>query len=722
MDFKAFFKHLNRYKWLIILVPIITVGATFFMVKNLPKEYSSEAQISTGLVDQSKQVYTEQNMDYFKMSQLFANIMEKMKMKKIMSILSYNLILHDLENPKKPFKKYTPKLDSLNTQQRNELISLYRDKLNKKSILSLSDNKAKYPLYDIANSMGYDEKSLNKQLNISRSDGSDFITVAYTSQDPELSAYVVNTLTTEFIVNYTIDVNFNQNNSIALLDSLLKKKEAVMNEKNAALKNFKMANGVLNLDKQSEIVYGQISQNEEAKAQAIRTIQSNQGAIAAIEAKLRGRDAYSGGSSVADNRAIIDLKNQLKAANDRYYDGGFKPTDKQRADSLTNLISIKSVQNANENIVDPTASKQNLIQTRANLMIAVDQARSSIASIDKDLSVLRGKYNTMVPFDAGIQNYQRDAEQATKDYMDASNRITQTATEQNIGLKLNIAQAGLVGGPEPSKAIIYLAGAGIASFSICFMAVVAMFFLDNTINTPKQLEGLTKLPVIGNLSFVHVNGNSIKSIWQDSETPNHVTYKNLLRSLRLEVSNKMEVDDSQILGVTSLGANEGKSFVSSSLAYAFAMTGKKVLLIGGETQAVENATTKELALRGNFETFLAKRELRTDDLITVLNKNDNNTSLLEIQSSKNLKSGFEILRKEFDIIIIDINSLREINLAKEWLLFTEKNIAVFEVGRTLSDIDKDLLKHLRDHSGFIGWVLNKIKIAEKIKSTTVKAV
>lgn len=715
MDFKAFLKHINRYKWLIIIVPLITIGVTYFMVKNLPKQYSSVAQISTGLVDQSKQVAAEQqNMDYFKTSQQFANIIEKMKMKKIMSILSYHLIIHDLEDPKNTFRKYSEKLDSLSSAKRTEVVNRFKEKLLKKETLTLSD-KGNNELYNYVASMGYDETAINKNLTINRTDGSDFINVAFVSENPVLSAYLVNTLTTEFIDNYGRDVDFNQNNSLSVLDSLLKKKEGVMNSKNGALKSFKMANGVLNLDKQSEIAYAQISTNEDRKAQALRDIQANQGAIAAIEAKLRGKDTYVGGNVVAENREIVDIKNQLKIANDRYIDGNFRVADKKKIDSLTNILAQKTARNSDNNIVDPTASRQSLIQQRSALEVAMDQAKGSIASIDRELSQLKAKYNTMVPFDAGIQNYERDADLATKDYMDALNRYNQTRTEQNIGLKLNVAQVGLIGTPEPSKRLIYIALSGVASFSLCFIAVVGLFFLDHTINNSKQLISATGLPVIGNLSYVNIGDSSIKTIWNDTDTPNFIAYKNLLRSLRLEITTRMEEDKSQILGITSLASGEGKSFIASSLAHAFAMTGKKVLLIGGETARIESANTKELAIRDNFETFLIKRVIHTDDLITVLNKNDNNTSLLEIQSSKNLKSGFEVLRKEFDLIIIDINSLLDINIAKEWLLFTEKNLAVFEVGKALSDTDKELLVYLKEQPGFMGWVLNKIKLTDKPK-------
>src|SRR5436190_22411110 len=104
MDLKDYLK---KYKWLIIILPLVTLAATFFKVKDLARVYNSEALISTGLVDQSKQIATEQNMDYFKISQQFSNIIEKIKLKKVSSMLSYNLIIHDLENPQKPFKKYS---------------------------------------------------------------------------------------------------------------------------------------------------------------------------------------------------------------------------------------------------------------------------------------------------------------------------------------------------------------------------------------------------------------------------------------------------------------------------------------------------------------------------------------------------------------------------------------------------------------------------------------
>lgn len=714
MDIKAFFKIVNRYKWILILVPILAATVTYFLVKNLPKTFSSEAQIATGLVDQSKQVIGTQNADYFKTNQQFSSIIEKLKMRKIMSILSYNLVIHDLSDPKTAFKKYSEKVDSLSAADRLKIAELYMQKLKNKSIINPSDNKGPYKLYDIVSSMGYDELSLNKKLDISHADNSDFITIKFTSPAPLLSAFVVNTLATEFINNYGIDVNYNQNQSIAVLDSILKGKERDMNSKNAALKDFKMRNGVLNLDKQSELVYQQITQAEDKKAQVIRDLQASQGAIAAIDKRLRSSDPDMGRNVVGDNNQVINIKNQLEIANKRYIDGNFKPEDKKRVDSLASLQIAITSRNADKYIVDPQVSRQNLLQQKYTLETTVAQLNSSVKAIDSELATARSKYNSMVPFDAGIQNYMRDADVATKDYVEVLNRVNQSQTEQNIGLKLQLAQIGLPGLPEASKAIVYVGLSAIASFFICFSLLVLLFLMDSSINTTQQLAAATKSTVIGSLNFIPEADKTIRTIWGDKDhNNNYGIHKDLLRSLRFEVTSNMAVEESIVLGITSLASGEGKTFVASNLAYAYAMTGKKVLLIGGDEQSTPVLSdSKQLAVSQNFETFLVKREIKVEDLITRLNKVDDSKSLLEIQNERNLRTGFDILKRQFDIIIIDISGLVNINIAKEWLSFTEKSFAVFEAGKSISDTDKDLITFLKTQPGFMGWVINKVRLSE----------
>lgn len=709
MDFKLFFVFLRKYKWALILIPLLSVAITYPLVKNLPKEYSSKLQISTGLLDPSKKILSTDKVDYFSISQQFSNIIEKFKAKKIVDKLSLNLIAHDLSEPPKSFRTYTKNLDSLDQKQKGELLEVIKEKLQSGSILTTSDNKGKYKLYDIVNSMGYGEEDLNERIKISHIENTDFIDVKFVSENPDLSAYAVNTLGKEFIYNYSADVNNNQNSSIALLDSLVRRKEQLMNAKNAALSTFKRTKGVLNLDEQSATVYSQISAYEAQRAQALREIQSNQGAILIIESKLRGSDPFIRGSSRSDNQDIIKLKRQLEIANSNLIDRNFNEGDQRKVDSISKLLSQKGALNAEENVLDPATSKQSLIQQKLTLEIAMQQAKSSIRSLDNQLRILRARYQTMVPFDADIQNYEREAELATKEYTTALDQYNSSRTQQNIGIRFQIEQAGIPGNPEPSKQGLYLAGAGTSSLIFCIGFLFVLFVLDTTISTAHQLEHATGSRAIGSLPLVDGNEASIRNIWNDaSGDKDHEVFKDAMRSLRFEVSRVMDVNSSKVLGITSINHGEGKTFASFGLAYAFAMTGKKVLLIVDD-QPKESIANKELATSvQNFQNFLMKKTVQVEDMITVMNKTTEKNSLFEIQTFQNLQIGFDILKGHFDVIIIDVNSLADMNITKEWLLFTENTIAVFEAGRSLKAGDKGLLEYINSHSGFIGWVLNKV--------------
>jgi len=707
MDIKSFLKLVNKYKWVLIIVPIVAVIITYFLVQNLPKQYSSEVQISTGLLDPSKKVLTNENVDFFAVSQQINGIMEKFKTKKVLNRLSYNLILHDLEQPKSSFRKYSDKIDSLNAQQKQEVINIYKEKLLMGSVLTLADNNGKYKLYDIVESMGYGEEGFKKGIEVSHADNSDFITIEYISENPNLSAFLVNTLASQFLTNYSSEVSSNQNTSIVLLDSLLKQKEAEMNKKNDELSSFKRNKGVLNLNEQSASVYNQITQYETQRAEMLRQIQSGEGAIRVIDSKLNGSDSYINGSTRADNREIIRLKNELQAANSAFVENGFRPSDQKKIDSLSRILQTKSNQNIDENVYDPKTSKQALKTQKTGLEITIQQAKSSMRSIENELASLRGKYSSMVPYDADIQNYQREADLATKEYMTALDQYHQNENSKNLGLRLQIEQLGLPGNPEPSKKILYLAGSGFGSFFICLAYVFFVFMMDHSIRTSAQLAHATKSKTIGVLNKIEGNERSIREIWNDkTDNANYEIYRDMLRSLRFEISERMDADESKILGVTSIVGEEGKTFIAYSLAYAFAMTGKKVLLIADELPVVKSES-KALATSQNFQTFLIKKEIHTEDLITIMNKSTARESLLEMQSIKSLKAGFEVLKDEFDMIIIDVNSLHDINIAKEWLLFTEKNISIFEYGKKLTDTDKEFTEYIKNLPGFLGWVLNK---------------
>lgn len=718
MDFKELFRHIWRFKWFLLAIPIITVVIVNYETKDMPRQYQSQALISAGVADQNKSAIPGlPNLDFFKENQQFTNIIEKIKLKKVMSILSYKLIIHDLENPNHQFEASSKMIDSMSASEKEDALKEFKARLARQETMSLNDPESAR-LYNIIASKYYDDESINKSLIVAHSDGSDFISVTFTSGNPELAAFVVNTLSEAFLAINDADQDVSQGNSIATLDSVVKQKRALMVSKNDSLSRFKNNSGVLNVEKQSETAYAQIIAAQSKRADALREIQNDQGALAAVEAKLKNGDPYANNDHlIADNRRADALRSELSVVNRKKVDDIYNPSalaaDNRRLDSLNTLINAEVLKQAGPNtIIDPSAARTALIQQHNDLGVKLAAAKNGISSIDREIASITSSYNKMVPYDANIANYQREADQATKDYVDALNRFNLAQTAQSVGAKVKIAQYGVIGAPEPSKRKVFIIVAGVGSFIFCFAIVVALFFLDGRIKTPYQLARDTGIPVIGSLNLIKNPNDSIRDIWHNEANWDDVAFKNLLRSLRLDIANAMLDDNSKILGITSLAPEEGRSFIATNLAYAFAMTGKLVMLIASETQALENASNVP-QLGDNFENFLVRREIHVDHLITTLKKNDNGVSLLEMQNSANVRAGFDLLKNEFDIIIIDINSFRDLNIAKEWLLFTDKSVAVFKAGREMNDRDKELLNQLKTQPGFMGWIMNRVKLTNK---------
>jgi len=717
MNIKEFLGLIVKYKWLIIAIPAITLFITFFFVKNLPKQYKSQAKLSTGLLDPSRQVapdvpsYSGPDL-LIKINQQFTNIMDIMTMPKNMSILSYRLILHDLKDPKKAFQVQSDDMNALTQAQRQAAIRGFEERIAKKQVLTPFDNYGDVKYYNLVKSMGYDAGTISKKLSISHEDNSDFITVEFTSGNTFMSVFVVNTLSKDFINNYSFDLISNKNQSILVLDSLMQKKEAVMNDKNQQLKEYKIKNEVLNLDKQSAIVYQQIIDYENKKSQAIIDMQSLQAALNNVNNKLNSptSDRYLGAQISEDNQAVMLLRNKVQAANEDYIDGGFKPALKKKVDSLQQLLTAQLIRSNDQYVADPLVAKQTLVQNRISIGIDLEKTRGSIKDIDRELAKLNAKFSSMVPFDAGVQKFERDADVATKEYLDLLNRYNQTNLDKNIGLRLQLEQEGVPSTAEASKKLLFMALSAIASFVICFCILFVIHVLDHSINNKRQLAVATKGKVIGELNYIKKEHRNIDDIWKNADRDKEMfTYKNLLREARFDIDAALSADHQKVLGLTRLNPESFSVFSVLSLAYSFARLDKQILLIGNVEMAEEiqkwNIPTNQ-SLKTVFDTLT----LQKNNLITFLNKDLEGASLLENKDHDGVTKIFNILRNEFDLIIVYLDAINGVSDVKEWILFTDKYLASFAAGNSLNDSDKEAIKFLNKDNKFIGWLINGVKL------------
>ena len=712
MELANFLKLLSKQKFTLIIIPLITIIISFFLVRNLPNVYRSESPLSTGLVDQTQQILNNnETTQESQINQEFSNLIEMMHLKKVINQVSYKLIIHDLTS-NQPFRSSSLDFEDLNKEARQHALKIYTERYNKNEPLSLliQDEKG---LQALIASMKYDYSSINNKLNIYRSQNSDFITVTFESENPQLSAFVVNTLIDEFIKFYTLQVKTNQIKAKNFLAGLLRQKRISLDQKLNGLKNYKIENRVLNLNEQAKSLYGQIADYEGKKEQTEKDVVAYVGAIQGINNKFKPRDRKYFESTLTHlNQDILRTKNKLRNLNDQYIQSNFEEEYPPKIDSLQNVLTSQINSLTDKSIFNPLLAKESLIQEKLTLEIKLDLARYSIKSLNYELVRLNKKFDKLVPFEAVIQSYESDIDVAGKEYLEILQKFNQTSMESDFSINLRQVELAVPQRPEPSKKMLLVILSGIISFVFCLVVLFVVFFLDNSIKQPKELANKTQLPVIGHLNLINASTLDLKQLWSSSnESVQMLKFKDLLRSIRFEVD--QELGNNKVLVINSIRQQEGKTLFALSLSYAYTMINKRVLLIDGNfmnpgiSKAINSKTYINDYLNGKIKNFGKD----TDSLISVLGNPGGDISLLEITSQEVIRERLNKLKSEFDVIIIEASSLDTLNKSKEWILFADKILTVFEANQNVTVAKKQYIDYLSSTGDkFVGWVLNKVTI------------
>ncbi|HEY0056795.1 MAG TPA: lipopolysaccharide biosynthesis protein [Pedobacter sp.] len=720
MELASFFRFLFKNLKVLILIPVVTISITYYLVKSIPDIYISEAQIATGIVDKSDEINLTNTppLQQAEIDQKFSNLIQLMQMQKVLWSVSYKLLIHDLTD-KNSFKKLSSRLEELSPKQREELVKLALNKYKSQQPPSLAIPQEAL-LDAVIASMRYDIGSIKEKLEVSRIKQTDYINVSFKSPSPFLSEFVVNTTCTEFINYYTSIITKTSKRSVNYLSKLLVEKQGDLNNKMSILKYYKIRNNVLNLPEQAKIIFGQMIEVENKQSETEKEIASLSATIASIDAKFNPRDRkYFEIAASKINSEIVGYKEKSKALSDKYVDNDFDPVYKKMYDSVQVLTLNKINEASDEAIFNPLVAKQELISKKIALQTDLELSRNSVATLQRLHNKLFAQFSRLVPFEASIQSYERDIEIASQEYLDILDRFNNTSMQSTFIAKLKLSQAAVPGSLEPSKKMLLILLSGIISFVFCIVVLFGLFYFDDSIQSSKQLANKTSLPVIGQLNTISNQSLNIKALWGGGlNKPEFNNFRDQLRAIRLELN--PELQDSKILAITSLAQNEGKTFIAINLGFTYALTNKKVLLIDGNFL---NPTLTESAPKDGL-TYI-EDFLRTGDLstipdtkpgITIMGNKAGDISVLEIIDEETIRIRLDKLKSIFDLIIIENPALTTTEASKEWFLFAEKILGVFEYNEYLTDIKTQQLAYIQaTDSKFMGWIFNKLPAIKQKK-------
>jgi tyrosine-protein kinase Etk/Wzc len=209
---------------------------------------------------------------------------------------------------------------------------------------------------------------------------------------------------------------------------------------------------------------------------------------------------------------------------------------------------------------------------------------------------------------------------------------------------------------SPKKKIIYLAGMFLGLL-VPFGIIYADYLLDTKIKSKLDLEGKTQIPFIGDVPTSDDTAELIKS---ESRTSSAEAIRIVRTNLEFML-NKVPEGLAKTIFVTSTFPSEGKTFISVNLAATFALSGRRVLLIGADIRNPKFGEYIDVPSLG-LTNYLSSNDKPVQDYI-IKHKGYENFYILpsgvippnpaELLMGKKVDQLFTELKKEYDYIIVD---------------------------------------------------------------------
>jgi tyrosine-protein kinase Etk/Wzc len=208
--------------------------------------------------------------------------------------------------------------------------------------------------------------------------------------------------------------------------------------------------------------------------------------------------------------------------------------------------------------------------------------------------------------------------------------------------------------PVRTTAARILMMAVLGSLGLAIVVAILLDRLDRRFRYPEQATTELGLPILGAVPTIPKNLDLNKS------TDDVVQVVEAFRSIRLAMSHALDPFGPKVVTVTSPGMGDGKSLVSANLAMAFASAGLRTVLIDGDTRRGALHTVFGFSrtpglldvLSGDVALDVALRAAGPENLM-LLPSGTRSRRGPELLQSPTLRRALDILRKRFDVVIVD---------------------------------------------------------------------
>lgn len=465
------------------------------------------------------------------------------------------------------------------------------------------------------------------------------INITLTTSQPQKGEDFLSYMLQLYIKSYIQANNAVADSTISFIDNRIKGVEAELSGVEAGLQSYKQSQSITDLTEFAKSLIG--SSNESRQA-----VTSQQVAISNVQATLDYLNDPSHNNSSLPSAATIN-------------DGTYQTLqEKYNNLQLQRQQYVLTSTEANPQVKGIDAQ---LSQIRSSLIKALETYKTGLetnkAELEKRDVAFSGAIQKVPVQQRQFLEYQRrqDVLQSLYVYLLTVREQTAVAGYNNFGpIQIIDRPQAAVYPWWPNKIIVPLA-AIFLGLLIPACSIFIKELLNNKIISPGDVVANTTAPVVAEIS--HTRSKNSIVVTKESRSP----VAEQFRTLRTNLLFRMAKSNEKVILCSSGSSNEGKTFVSINLATAFALAGKKVLLIDFDLRKMQLTETLGLQDKTGIGDYLENHASFTgvvqpsgiDPNLWVVTAGISATNPSEILLSEKILQFFQEARNKFDFIILD---------------------------------------------------------------------
>ncbi|GAB3947713.1 hypothetical protein GCM10028805_20470 [Spirosoma harenae] len=585
MTVEIFLRLLKQHILWFILIPGIVAGTTFYVTRDQPKSYKSQATLYTGLVSRYSLLSDRLSSYTDRSASAVDNILTTLNSRETLiqvgvSLLTDHLRLQHPDTLVLREAGFQELRKAIKPGWENLFFIAADSALLRRTVDSLAKSKYDNPIKDLLfkTDSYYSIQRLTDGIKATpRKNTNDILMMEYEADDPGVAQRTLHYAIEYLNRRYSTLKTSETNSVIGYYESKLAKAKEKLAQAEGALRAFGERHQLLDYDEEAKTV---ASSREALQGEYNQELMRRDAAKAALEA-LNKRMGQQGGIRSANNdlnekqKKLADAESKL--ANARAY-GQPKSVIDQLQAAVTKATDDLKISAQKYDVATSTGDAlpaQVLATDKLNKSLDYDESVARLELYKKRMGEFDTKIEEYGPLGSQLRQLKRDLTIAEKEYFDLLQNVDQSQTRRqdvSIGGTLEVMDAPdfpLL--PQPSKRIQQVSiGFGVGIF-LALLLTALSFWLNKRIQSPEQAEAMVGMPVTALFPTVRK-----PQVYSKTTRAARNMLEQLFNAIHIEVSQNTTKPYPPIITIFSIRSKQGKSWVANGLNQLYATADQRV--------------------------------------------------------------------------------------------------------------------------------------------------